>query len=150
MDKYLLLCLISVVISATTEDPAVNKKHPESPNYCVEYFPYDEDYETYCCTEGGPSGVSDCVDNQLWDKYDGRYYERCCYIRFQLKGYMYSGCFELTEEQYLDITESIKGIEEGRSAYWLSPAGAKVYQLDCSSSYIKILSSICILVALIL
>ena len=62
---------------------------------------------------------------------------------------MYSGCFSLTEEQYMDIFEAMKGIEDGKRAYWLAPAGAKVYQLDCSSSYIKILSFTMVLLALI-
>ena len=145
----LILCLIPLVMSAAYTDSAVNKKNSQSPNNCVEYFPYDEDNDTFCCTTGGPSGASDCVDNQLYDKYDERYYDRCCFIRFQLKGLMYSGCFSLTEEQYMDIFEAMKGIEDGKRAYWLAPAGAKVYQLDCSSSYIKILSFTMALLALI-
>ena len=45
----LILCLISLVMSAAYTDSAVNKKNSQSPNYCVDYFPYDEDYDTFCC-----------------------------------------------------------------------------------------------------
>ena len=51
----LILSLISLVMSAAYTDSAVNKKNSQSPNYCVDYFPYDEDYDTFCCTTGGPS-----------------------------------------------------------------------------------------------
>ena len=155
MNNYLLLCLISLVLGATTEDPAINKKHPDWGNYCLEYWPYDEEFDTYQFKdsdndENSPKGVSDCVDDQLWDSWEGRYYDRCCFIRFQWKGDKYSACFELTEEQYMDIVESMKGIEEGKSAYWDAPAGVKVYELNCSSTYIKLLSFASVLLALIL
>ena len=50
----------------------------------------------------------------------------------------------------MDIVESMKGIEEGKSAYWDAPAGVKVYELNCSSTYIKLLSFASVLLALIL
>ena len=152
---YLFLCIVSLIFCAGTYDPAVNKKHPESEKYCIEYWPYIEDNETYRFKDSdndanSPKGVSDCVDNQLWDLFDERYYDRCCFIRYQYRGYKYSACFELTEEQYMDITEAMKGIEEGNKLYWNAPAGVKVYQLECSSNYIKLISLVSILLSLIL
>ena len=54
---------------------------------------------------------------------------------------MHSGCALLTEEQYLDITETIRRIEVGdpRRIHSVS-ANSKVYQLDCKSNFIKALT----------
>ena len=156
MNKILLLGLISLVLS-TSDDlkgPAANPKHYESERFCVDYFPWDEDFENWYdnlpTTKFIPGGVSDCVDTLLWDKYDSRYYDRCCYVRFQIEGNMHAGCIALTEEQYSDISESIIKMENGDKKYWGAAAtGSKIYQLDCNSSYLKILSFASILLALI-
>ena len=64
---------------------------------------------------------------------------------------MHQGCIALTESQYLDITESIRLMEEGDKAFWVSETkGSKIYQLDCASSYIKTLSLIFALIVLII
>ena len=54
---------------------------------------------------------------------------------------MHPGCALLTEEQYLDITETIRRIEVGdpRIIHSVS-ANSKVYQLDCKSNFIKALT----------
>ena len=97
-----------------------------------------------------PQGVSDCVDTLLWDNYDKRYYDRCCYIRLQHEGKMHSGCFSLNEEGYLDISEAIRQIEEGAPSAWTFDGPKnKIYQMDCHSTFIKILIGASILLALI-
>ena len=68
------------------------------------------------------------------------------------------GCQPLTAEEYLDIVETKRKIEKNlekelkNGDYVSNPEGysAKVYQLDCSSSYVKFLSFASILLALIL
>ncbi len=156
MNKILLLSLISFAISISDDDkgPAVNPKHYEGTEFCVTYFPWDEDlsdgegdwYDNYYTDI--PQGVSDCVDTLMWDKYEDRYYDRCCYVRFQKDGIMHGGCIALTEEQYLDISESIRKMENGDRSYWVTAgAGTKIYQLDCDSSYLKLLSFASILLA---
>ena len=154
MNKILLLSLLSLVVSVSDDlkGPAVNPKHDEATEFCVTYFPWDEDenkwYDEF--NDEIPNGVSDCVDTLLWDKYEGRYYDRCCYVRFQLKGVMHAGCIALTEDQYLDISESIRRMENGDKEYWVTEAkGSKIYQLDCNSSYLKLLSFASIILALI-
>ena len=154
MNKILLLSLLSLVISVSDDlkGPAVNPKHDEATEFCVKYFPWDEDknkwYDEF--NDEIPNGVSDCVDTLLWDKNEGRYYDRCCYVRFQLKGVMHAGCIALTEDQYLDISESIRRMENGDKEYWVTEAkGSKIYQLDCNSSYLKLLSFASIILALI-
>ena len=157
MNKILLLSLLTLVASETTSDdlkgPAAHPKHYESEKFCVDMFPWDEEYEEWYdekkTTTFIPQGVSDCVDTLLWDKWDNRYYDRCCYVRFQFKGEMHMACMSLTEEQYSDISESIRKMEDGNKRYWLAPAGTKIYQLDCNSSYLKLLSFATILLALI-
>ena len=154
MNKILLLSLLSLVVSVSDDlkGPAVNPKHDEATEFCVTYFPWDEDvnkwYDEF--NDEIPNGVSDCVDTLMWDKYEGRYYDRCCYVRFQLKGVMHAGCIALTEDQYLDISESIRRMENGDKQYWVTEAkGSKIYQLDCNSSYLKLLSFASIILALI-
>ena len=45
MNKILLLSLISFAISISDDlkGPAVNPKHSEGTEFCVTYFPWDED-----------------------------------------------------------------------------------------------------------
>ena len=88
-----------------------------------------------------PSGVSDCIDLQLWDSRNNRYYDKCCYVRFQKDGVMHAGCVGLAQEQLIDITETIKRMEDGDRGIWTRDGyNSKIYQLDCSSSYIKYVS----------
>ena len=157
MNKIVLLSLLSLVLSITDDDkgPAAHPIHEQSEKLCVDYFPWDEDrldwYDNLVGASEVPQGVSDCVDTLMWDKYDQRYYDRCCYVRFQHQGDMHAGCIALKEEQYLDISESIRKMEDGDIAYWVrEAAGSKIYQLDCNASYLKLLSFAFILLALIL
>ena len=159
MKKLLFLFLICFVFgqNITVVDyigPAKNYKHPQSEKNCVEYYAYDdENHEWYDEVElesDVPKGVSDCVDTLLYDPYDSKYYDRCCYIRLQSKGVMHEGCMSLTEDQYLDIAEAIKYIEKGDKDIWGFPVPeSKVYQLECNSNFIKALSFAIILLALI-
>ena len=160
MNKILLLSLLSLVLCQISDDlkgPAAHPKHYEAKEFCVTYFPWDEDMNDGAgmwiddnSTYPIPQGVSDCVDTLMWDKWEGRYYDRCCYVRFQLKGVMHAGCIALTEDQYLDISESIRRMENGDKQYWVTEAkGSKIYQLDCNSSYLKILSLASIILAFV-
>ena len=152
MKRLLLLCLISLAINEVDKGPAANLKHSDSETNCDDYFPWDEDYGTFYDDENSnaPKGVSDCVDNLLWEQYEGKYYDKCCYIRFLTGGNMHTGCMLLTQEQYSDIIESKRRIEEGDKSFWVKQApSSTVYALECSSSFIKIISLSSILLALI-
>ena len=148
MKTILILSLICFALTVDSEDekgPAYNLKHSQSEELCTDYSPFQE-----LSSEDVPGGVSDCVDLLLWDGNRGKYSDRCCYIRFQLEGEMYGGCIGLSEENYLDITETIRRIEDGDKNLWTSEtANSKVYQLDCDSSYLKFFSIASILLALI-
>ena len=88
-----------------------------------------------------PNGISDCVDLQLWSKAKNKYYDHCCYVRFQLNGQMHAGCIGLSEENFLDTSVTKKRMEKGDRDIWTRAAeGAKIYQLDCYASYLKIAS----------
>ena len=85
-----------------------------------------------------PSGASDCVDLHLWSKQKNRYYDKCCYVRFHIKGNMHSGCIGLGQDNFNDSTETIRRMEQGDRDIWTREAvNYKVYQLDCDSSFIK-------------
>ena len=132
MKSILILCFICFAL-CDKRGPAYNLKHPDS--------------TTSCMTAGlsEPNGVSDCVDSLLWVKQNNRYYDRCCFIRYQSNGIMHSSCASLTEEQYLDIAETMSFVEQKYGDNKI-----KVYQLDCSSSYFKIASIASVLLALLL
>ena len=158
MNKILLLSLLSLVVSqrVVTDDekgPAYNPKNAESNAFCSEYFPWNETAKKWyddVNPDQVPSGVSDCIDTLLWNADDGRYYDRCCYIRFQIDGNMHAGCIPLSEEHYLDISETIIRMENGDKRYWVAEGvNSKIYQLDCNSSYLKLLSFASIILALI-
>ena len=158
MKNILTICLICFALSETvTEDekgPAHNLKHAQSDKLC-------HDNST-----GTPTGVSDCVDSLLWVSELDRYADRCCYMRYQKNGEMFARCIALTEVQYMDISETIQRFEKGESLtkkYFSkknkdSVAGdlesefenSKIYQLDCASSYLKVLSIASALFALLL
>ena len=142
MKKILFLCLIYSVFSY----PA-NEKHENAKYSCSQLYVYDEDWLDNYSTEI-PEGVSDCTDSKL--NRGGKYYDRCCYIRLQVEGKMHAGCIALREEDYLDIAETIRKIEDGDKKYLSSETkDSKVYQLDCASSYLKIFSIVSALLALI-
>ena len=159
MKKLLLFCLISFaalqddeIVSEYEKGPASNIKHAQSDKFCSVYFPYDEDNDTWVddyYSGEFPYSSSECIDTLLWDKWDLRYYDRCCYVRFQFDGKMHGGCAPLTEDQYLDIAETMRKIEEGDpNIIARKTRGCKVYQLDCNSNYIKALTIASILLAL--
>ncbi len=157
MKKLLLICLISLVINVNEDDkgPAANPKHNEGKYLCTDFMVYNQTsdswYDDYADSDDVPQGVSDCVDNLLWVESKKKYYDRCCYVRFQKDGYMHGGCIPLTEENYLDISETIRRMEDGDKTIWTTEGkNTKIYQLDCASTYLKILSLASILLALIL
>ena len=94
-----------------------------------------------------PDQLSDCVDLNL--NYGNRYYDRCCFVRFQYEGDMYKRCIPLSEQYYLDITETIKEFEKEWDIDRTDGSDVKVYQFDCAASYIKILSFASLLLALL-
>ena len=92
-----------------------------------------------------PGGASDCVDLHLWN--GKKYYDRCCYVRFLIDGKMHAGCVGLVQEYVNDSTETIRRMEKGDKAIWTTAAAnSKIYQLDCSSKYLKYISFASILI----
>ena len=103
--------------------------------------------------------LSDCVDRYLYHSTKKKYFDRCCFVRGQFYGRQEKGCTALTEEEYLDIVETKKRkekvaddalrdilalVEKSTEGYY-----TKLYQLDCSSSFIKFFSIATIFLALI-
>ena len=120
---------------------------------------------TFCDDRTDPESSSDCVDLSLYGtaKFTDKkkYYDRCCFVRFQLFGIGGLQCRALTEEQYLDIVETKKNMEKEYDENYrdefapLFGGGTntegyrtKIYQIDCASSYIKFFSITSILLAL--
>ena len=135
MKTILLLCLVCLAFSNL--GPAANEKH--------------SNYNMFCNDENDAESLSDCVDLNL---YDGeKYYDRCCFIRSQQLGTPAQGCQALTEEQYLDIVETKKKLEKEADQILKEEVGegyhTKIYQIDCASSYIKLVSIAITLMALL-
>lgn len=148
MKKLLFITLIYFAATATTVDeeklgPAYNYKNEGAEYSCEDRYVFDEDGNFRDDSSSGfvPAGVSDCVDLLLWSTNKNRYFDHCCYVRFQYLGNMHAGCVGLSEENYLDSTVTIKRMEDGDRSIWSSKAAnSKIYQLDCISSYLKALS----------
>ena len=122
---------------------------------------------TFCeSSKNDPESSSDCVDLSLYGKArfknEKKYFDRCCFVRFQLFGIEDKECRALTEEEYLDIVETKKNMEKEYDKYYRDEAipiyygetstegyRTKIYQIDCASSYIKFLSIASILLALL-
>ena len=161
MNKIIALWLIALSFAIIDNGPAYNPKYPDSEKLCGDHYIYDYDDNgdhniLYWADENPgvsekPNSESDCVDLLLWDETENKYYDRCCYVRLQLKGVMHSGCAMLTEEQYLDISETIRRIEEGDPRIIdRASANSKVYQLDCKSNFIKAITIASFLLAFVL
>ena len=157
MNKILLLCLFTLAMSVTEGEkgPAHYPKHSQSDEFCTTYSIYDTSTNTWRDDDSTlgtafPTGASECVDTLLWYSDKNRYYDRCCYIRLQINGEMHGGCTLLTEEQYLDISDTMRRIEEGDPLLIAkATANSKVYQLDCNSYFIKVFSIASFLLAFI-
>ena len=88
-----------------------------------------------------PYGVSDCADLHLWSEEKNTYFDKCCYVRFQINGEMHAGCVGLKQDNYADITETIRRMQKGDRNIWTREAEhSKIYQLDCGSAYLKFIS----------
>ena len=100
-----------------------------------------------CGGEG--ESTSDCVDLKLSGYTD----EKCCYIRYQKEGGETKKCVALTSEEYLDIVEFKRKFEDDNYETHYKDVSEgkriKVYEINCSSSYIKLLTFASILFALL-
>ena len=100
-----------------------------------------------------PESLSECVDRRL--NVLGNYFDRCCYVRYQYDGQIGTKCVPLKEENYLDITQTIREFEENFKSLYaeedvdIEGKQCKVYQFDCSSSNIKFLFIASLLLALL-
>lgn len=151
MKQIFFFMMIVYMISCIDErddiiGPAYNYEDRGDDTTCSDLYVRKDGYwsDTYYQSETSryvPNGVSDCIDLQLWSTAKNQYFDKCCYVRFQKEGIMHAGCVGLTQEQLIDITETIKRMEDGDRAIWTrEAANSKIYQLDCSSSYIKYVS----------
>ena len=131
MKKTLILFLICISFTNQSFGPT-EKRRADSPGSCG----------------GTPSSTSDCVDLKLSGYTD----EKCCYIRYQVEGAEEKRCIALTSEDYLDIVEFKRNYEdkyyENNYKYVSEGQRIKVYEINCSSSYIKFLTFTSILFSL--
>ena len=143
MKAILILSLVCLTFSVW--GPVDKIKNSNSEHSCVEYNYYGE-----------PDSLSDCVDLSLNYEDDNdkvRYADRCCFLRYQNNGVETKRCFPLKEEHYMDITESIRQLEdqctEEENGENEEGKRCKIYQLDCAASNIKFLSFAILLLALL-
>ena len=121
------------------------------------------DPDNICDAKFDPESSSDCVDlsligASLYPNRNAKYYDRCCFVRYQIYGNIFEVCRALTEEEYLDIVETKKNMEkyydEMYREYYIEETitegyYTKIYKIDCASSYIKFFSIASILLALL-
>ena len=146
MKKIFAILSILYLISCATDDeyeprmgPALNAENRKGMLSCNELYVGKGDNWLDDENPGNlPGGVSDCVDLYLWNYVKKKYFDKCCYIRFQKEGRMHAGCVGLSQENYNDIAETIRKMEQGDRTIWTRRgSNSKIYQLDCGSSYFK-------------
>ena len=151
MKKIFAILSILYLISCATDDeyeqiearmgPALNAENRGGMQSCSELYVGNGTGDNWLDDENQgnlPGGVSDCVDLYLWNSEKGKYFDKCCYIRFQKEGRMHAGCVGLSQENYNDIAETIRRMEQGDKSIWTRRgSNSKIYQLDCGSSYFK-------------
>ena len=102
--------------------------------------------------------LSDCVDRRLSyrastygdndQESDGKYYDKCCYIRAMIGGTVFYGCSGLNRNETMDIVEAIKLHEKQMSQsfklidFLKEGQDVKIYSLNCKASFIKFLASV--------
>ena len=132
MKKTLLLFLLCISFTNQSFGPT-EKRRADSSGSC----------------SGTPDSTSDCVDLKL----SGYLHEKCCLIRYQKEGGEVKECIPLTAEEYLDIVEYKRKYEDKdyvvNYKYVSEGQRIKVYEINCSSSYIKFLTFASILFALL-
>ena len=136
---FLVLALIYFASCHRKDGHANNVENREMYATCEEKYVHNSTGEWL---DDNDMSVSDCVDLQLYSKKKGkkgRYFDKCCFVRFQKEGVMHSGCIGLFRDQIIDITETIKRMENGDKNIWTSEGvNSKIYDLDCKASYIQI------------
>ena len=133
---FLVLALIYFA-SCQDENGPANNVETRPYGTCEDYYVYNSSSSDWL--DDSDMSVSDCVDLQLYSKTNKRYFDKCCFVRFQQNGAMHSGCVGLFRDQIIDITETIKRMENGDKNIWTSAgANSKIYDLDCKASYIHI------------
>ena len=150
---FAILSILYLISCATTDEyeqmleeeermgPALNAENRRGMLSCIELYVGNGEGDNWLDDENPeylPGGVSDCVDLYLWNSAKEKYFDKCCYIRFQKEGRMHAGCVGLSQEYYNDIAETIRRMEQGDKTIWTRRgSNSKIYQLDCGSSYFK-------------
>ena len=133
-----ILLVLALIYFASCQDkdgPANNIEYRDYPT-CEDKYVHNGTDEWL---DDNDMSVSDCVDLQLYSKTNKRYFDKCCFVRFQKAGVMHSGCVGLFRDQIIDITETIKRMENGDKNIWTRDGvNSKIYDLDCKASYIHI------------
>ena len=106
--------------------------------YCVLCRAYNvKEREGYSCDEffliEGELSASTCVDLGLESLIYENYYDKCCFVRLRINGYMLSECFGIYRDESMDVPGLIESIEK-ESPYM------KIYEFNCNSSYLKSLA----------
>ena len=132
MNKTLILFLLCISFTYQSFGPT-EKRRADSSGSCG----------------GEAESTSDCVDLKLSGYTD----EKCCYIRYQVEGGEAKGCVALTSRDYLDIVEFKRKFEDDYyEAHYKDVSEGKrikVYEINCSASYIKFLTFASILFSLL-
>ena len=141
MKTILILSLVCLTFSVW--GPVDKIKNSQTDDVCDPYYT-------------DPDSLSDCVDLNLKVTENGKthYADRCCFIRFQYYGKSTKSCVPLTEELYMDITDTIRKLEDDctKNLYEdsnIEGGRCKIYQLDCAASNIKFLSFAILMLALL-
>ena len=76
----------------------------------------------------------DCFSQHLYRRNRLYYFNKCCYVRYQLEGTIYNGCVGMTDDEMQDTTEAIARLQEHSLEYHRK--NLFISELYCKGSYI--------------
>ena len=147
MKQIILVLVLIFLASCQDKDGPANNIETRNYDYCVDHLVYEEGSGTFTKEDFGVSG---CIDLKLYNNRTKKYFDKCCYVRFMKEGEMYGGCVGLYRDNIIDITETIRRMEEGDRNIWTRyGANSKIYELDCKASYTKFFTVVFVLLSLL-
>ena len=84
------------------------------------------------CEDVNPASKSDCTNFYNGIESDGYH---CCYSRETYNGVDTYQCFDLNRDEYNNIKQTIKNIEE---SFYNDGDDLKIKSLDCNSYYLQL------------
>ena len=99
--------------------------------YCKPFFDLDGEEPTKNNSLLTPQ---DCFSQHLYRRNRQYYFNKCCYVRYQIEGTIYNGCAGMTDDQMWDINTAISDLRQYSSEYLRKEL--YISEIYCKGSFI--------------